>query len=70
MNEKIVSCSYSKCNCRRLHFEKPQFNRSRQVFSVPKDHPGPWFCSIECMTYHRAEGRLAGQYGHSKTDHE
>jgi hypothetical protein len=41
MNEKIVSCSYSKCNSRRLHFERPEFNRSKQVFCVPKDHPGP-----------------------------
>ena len=25
------------------------------MIEVPDDHPGPWYCSIECSVYGKAE---------------
>ena len=48
---KKVYCSYCKCGNRRVHFEKPDIARGPVLFEVPDDVEGPWFCSIECMSY-------------------
>ena len=52
---KEVQCSSSSCVHRRRHYEHPDQPRGPQMISVPDDHPGPWFCSIECSLYYRRE---------------
>ena len=52
---KRVKCSYLGCSGRRVHHEHPNIPRPHQEFDVPNEHPGPWYCSIECWVYAKAE---------------
>jgi hypothetical protein len=57
METKEVQCSSRSCPLRRIHHEKPDHPRGPQMIEVPIDHPGPWYCSIECSVYGKWEAK-------------
>lgn len=52
---KIVTCSYKGCSNRRPHFESLEVTRKPITFEVPEELSGPFYCSVECMLYSKAE---------------
>lgn len=58
MKTKSVVCMGPGCASRRIHHEHPHIERGTQFLDVPFDHPGPYFCSIECQAYYYGERNL------------
>lgn len=50
----IVPCAYEGCGLRRPHWESPHETRGVRHIEVEDGFQGEAFCSIECLTYHRA----------------
>lgn len=42
------ACAGPGCASRRIHHERPDEPRGRQMVEVPEDHKGLAFCSITC----------------------
>jgi hypothetical protein len=51
INMKQVTCASTSCPDRRGHHERPNEPRGPQVFWVPEDEKGPYYCSVECYLY-------------------
>lgn len=52
----LIPCDGPGCANRRVHYEKDT-PRGVQMIEVPDvrgipEHPGPYFCSIECHVYY------------------
>lgn len=54
-----VKCMSTSCPGRRRHHDEPYVARGDQWVEAPDGHPGPYFCSLECWSYWKAEQKEA-----------